>query len=255
MHSIRLFILLGLFLSLLGCAGTLDENDETKGWSANQFYSAAKEAMSDSDYKGAIRYFELLEARYPFGRYAQQAQLESAYAYYKYEEPDSAIATLDRFIKMHPRHPNVDYAYYLKGLVNYNRGKTALDARLVSDATQRDPGAARKSFDDFSQLVNKFPASQYAKDSRQRMVYLRNLLASYEVHVADYYLRRKAYIASVNRAKYVIENYQRTPAMPDALVVMVKAYRALELEDLANDALRVFETNYPDHKELERLKR
>jgi len=254
MHSIRLFTLLGLLFSLSACAILEEQADETKGWSASKFYSEAKDSMNSGDYKNAIRYFELLEARYPFGRYAQQAQLEAAYAYYKYEEPDSAIATVDRFIKMHPRHPSVDYAYYLKGLVNYNRGKTALDYRLAQDETQRDPGSARQSFDDFAILVKRFPDSQYAKDARQRMVYLRNILSSYEVHVADYYMRRKAYVAAANRAKYVVENYQRTPAIPDALIIMVKAYRALELDDLAADALRVFEKNFPQHPALTSFK-
>jgi len=257
-YAMRLYRILAALLvvtALAGCSLLPDQVDETKGWSASKFYSEAKSSLNDGDYKTAIKYFEGLEARYPFGAYAQQAQLEAAYAYYKYEEPDSAISTLDRFIKTYPRHPNVDYAYYLKGLVNFNRGKGFLDDHLPTDPTKRDPGSARQSFEDFSTLVSKFPKSKYTPDARQRMIYLRNILAEYEVHVARYYMTRKAYVAASNRAKYVLQNYQRTPAVPQALVVMIKAYRKLELYDLAKDAMRVLELNFPNDPELAQLKK
>jgi outer membrane protein assembly factor BamD len=248
MRAIKLLSLL-LTLSLIsGCAVFKDATDETKDWSASKFYSEGKSALNDGDYTKAINYFEMLEARYPFGRYAQQAQLETAYAYYKSDDPASAIAAADRFIKMHPRHPNVDYAYYLKGLANYDRNSSFVDRYLPTDRSQRDPGAARDSFNDFNELVRQFPDSRYAEDARQRMLYLRNNLAQYEVHVADYYMRRGAHLAAANRAKYVVEHYQNTPAVPQALAVMNQAYRALGRNDLAEDAVRVLKMNFPDHQ-------
>jgi outer membrane protein assembly factor BamD len=228
-----------------GCSLLPGRVDETKDWTADRFYSEAKEALDDGDYETAIKYFESLEARYPFGRYAQQAQMEIIYAYYKYDEPASAVAAADRFIKLQPRHPNVDYAYYMKGLANYNQGKGLIDRYLPTDASQRDPGAARQSFQDFDVLVRRFPESKYANDARQRMVFLRNNLAAYELHVAEYYLRRGAYVAAANRAKYVVEHYQGAPVMPEALAMMVKSYRHMGMDQLANDALRILKENYP----------
>ncbi len=229
-----------------GCSLIPDQIDVTKNWSASKFYSEAKKSLGEGDYEEAIRYYELLEARYPFGKYAQQAQIEVAYAYYKYDEPDSALAAADRFIKLYPRHPNIDYVYYLKGLVNFNAGKDLLSRYLPQDPTQRDPGNARAAFDDFSLLIRKYPQSIYAKDARQRMIFLRNNLAEYEVHVARYYMRRNAYVAASNRAKYVVENYQKTTAVPKALALMARAYKHMGLDDLSNDALRVLQLNYPD---------
>ncbi|MGB5474490.1 MAG: outer membrane protein assembly factor BamD [Gammaproteobacteria bacterium] len=249
MRLTRLFLAVLLLLSS-GCSLLPEQIDKTKDWSANQLYSAAKEELADKNYEQAIKYFETLEARYPFGKYAQQAQLEIAYAYYKFDEPDLAITAADRFIKIYPRHQNVDYAWYLKGLVNYNRGKSLADRFLPQDPTERDTFTMRAAYDDFNQLVLRYPDSIYATDSAQRMVHLRNNMAEYELHVADYYLRRKAYVAVVNRAKYVIENFQRTPAVPDALVYMVRAYRILGSDDLAADALKVLRLNYPQHPDL-----
>jgi outer membrane protein assembly factor BamD len=244
------FLLLALILAASGCSLLPDKIDETKNWSASQLYTAAREQLKDHNYEKAIDYFEKLEARYPFGRYAQQAQLEIAYAYYKYDEPDQAIATADRFIKVYPRHPNVDYAWYLKGLTNFNRGKTIIDKLLPQDPSEHDTVTMRQAYDDFHQLTELYPNSIYAKDAGQRMVYLRNNLAGYEMHVADYYMRRKAYVAAANRAKYVIENYERTPSVPDALVVMVRAYRKLGETDLANDALKVLRLNFAHDPDL-----
>ncbi len=179
-------ILLVLITFLGGCALLPDQIDETKDWSAQKLYSEAKEAMNESNWERAIDLFEKLEARYPFGRFAQQALLESAYAYYKYDEPESAISALDRFIKTYPRHANLDYAYYLRGLVNYHRGDNFIDRILPRDPAERDAGAARQSFFDFAELVKRFPDSRYAEDAGQRMIFLRNNLARYEMHVADF---------------------------------------------------------------------
>ena len=234
-------------LSIAGCSLLPDKIDETKDWSASKFYSEAKTALNDGNYETAIKNFETLEARYPFGPYAQQAELEVAYAYYKYDEADSAIAAADRFIKLHPRHPNVDYAYYLKGLVNFNRSASFVDRILPQDPAQRDPSNARKSFDDFDALVKNFPNSKYTPDARQRMVYLRNNLSRYEVFVADYYMRRGGYVAAINRAKFLIEHYPNTPANADALAIMATAYRALGETKLAEDTERVLKLNFPAH--------
>jgi len=250
MRITGLLLLLSLLGATSGCSLIPDQIDQTENWSASKFYSEAKRSLSDGDYEEAIKYYETLESRFPFGKYAQQAQVEIAYAYYKYDEPASAIAAADRFIKLHPRHPHVDYLYYLKGLVNFNAGKDLLSKYVPQDPTQRDPGAARASFDDFSILVRKYPNSKYSADSRQRMLFLRNNLSEYEIHVANYYMRRDAYIAAANRAKYVVENYQKTTAIPKALSIMAKAYKLMGLQDLSDDALRVLKLNFPNHPDI-----
>lgn len=253
-HKIFPYVLLGLGIILGGCASLPEEIDETKDWSASKFYAEAKDSLDSGAYEQAIKYYEKLSARYPFGRYAQQAELDIAYAYYKSDEPVSALATLDRFLKQYPRHPNLDYTYYLRGLINFNQGMNLVERYLPVDRSQRDPSAARQSFQDFSELVQRFPESKYAPDARQRMIYLRNNLAQYEVHVARYYQNQGAYLAAVNRAKYVVEHYPQTPAVPESLAVMVRAYRDMGMSDLANSALRVLETSYPDHPALAQVR-
>lgn len=242
-------VLLALLLAsvLAGCGAFGEKPDVTRNWSVQRMYSEAKAALDSGDYETAIDYYEKLESRFPFGQFAEQAQVDVAYAYWKYEEYASAIAASDRFIKLHPRHPNVDYAYYLKGMVNFEQGKSFMDRIVLTDRSQRDPGAVRDAFNDFSALVERFPQSKYAEDSRQRMLYLKNLLAQHEVHVADYYMRRGAYVAASNRARYVVENYQRAPAVPEALALMAKAYKLMDLDELSADALRVLTVNYPGH--------
>ncbi len=247
MRIFGLIIVASLFFT--GCSLIPKQIDVTKDWSASKFYSEGKKALSEGDFEEAIQFYEQLEARFPFGKYAQQSQIEIAYAYYKFDEPESALIAADRFIKLHPRHPNVDYLYYLKGLVNFNAGKDLISKYIPQDPTQRDPGAARSSFDDFSVLVRKYPESKYAADARQRMLYLRNNLAEYEIHVARYYMKREAYLAASNRAKYVVENYQKTTAVPKALIVMTKAYQAIGLDELSKDAMRVLEKNYPNYQD------
>ncbi len=248
-----------LAISLLSaCSWLPKDEDKTTNWSASKFYTEASEAMKDRDYELAIEYYEKLEARYPFGRYATQAQLDIAYVYYQYDEPESALAALDRFIKLHPRSSHVDYAYYLKGIVNFNRSMGFVDRFIPTDVSQRDAGAAMDSFDDFSELVRKFPASKYSQDARKRLLYLRNNIAKHEIHVANYYLERGAYLAAANRSAYVVENYQRAPAVREALQTMIKAYDKLGLEKLAADAKRVLAANeatgkfdYLDEKDAE----
>jgi outer membrane protein assembly factor BamD len=234
-----------LAAALAGCGLLPEQSDETKDWSAQRLYAAAKSDLAEGNYERAIKMFERLEARYPFGPYAQQAQLEVAYAYYKDNEPASAIAAADRFIKLYPNHPHVDYAYYLKGLANFIEERGLLAGLGSQDMSERDPRAARESFEAFRELVTRFPDSKYTPDALARMRYLVNALASHEVHVARYYFKRGAYVAAANRGKYVVENYPQAPALEEALYLMAMSYDRLELADLRDDALRVLKLNFP----------
>ncbi|MCP3867198.1 MAG: outer membrane protein assembly factor BamD [Gammaproteobacteria bacterium] len=241
--TIRLSILLFALLLISGCSMLPDLEDETKGWSAQQFYNEASSAMADGNYENAIKYYEGLESRYPFGRLAMQSQLDIAYAYYKDNKPEAAVAAADRFIKLHPRNPHVDYAYYLRGIVNFNRNLGFIARYVPIDTSQRDPGSVKNSFDYLNELVTRFPDSKYSNDARRRMIYLRNNLAMHEIHVARYYLKRGAYVAAAKRAVTVVENYQRTPAVQDALEIMIVAYDKLGMEELYKDTVRVLALN------------
>lgn len=235
-------------LSLAGCGLLPEVQDETAGWSAQKLYTDAKENLNDGNYEQAIKRYETLEARFPYGRYAQQAQLEIAYAYYKDNEPISAIAACDRFIKLHPNHSNVDYAYYLKGLANFTEDQGLMSQFSNQDMSERDPKAAREAFEAFKELVTRFPESKYAADAQARMKYLVNAIALNEVHVAKYYLKREAYVAAANRAKSVVSSNPEAPAVEEALAIMVVAYDKLGIADLRDDALRVLKLNYPKSK-------
>ena len=243
-----LALLLG---ALVAACGLLpDAADETRGWSAEKLYAEAKDNLNNRNYEQAIKYYEKLEARFPYGRYAQQAQLEIAYAYFKDSEPAQAVTAAERFIKLHPNHPSVDYAYYLKGLANFNEDLGWTGYISGQDLTERDPKAAREAFDAFKTLVTRFPESRYAPDAVARMNYLVNALASHEIHVARYYMKRGAYVAAVNRVQYALKAYPRAPANEEGLVIMVAAYDALGLKDLRDDAERVMKKNFPDSKYL-----
>lgn len=246
MRSLTASIFLSLVLLVSGCGLLPDQIDITAGWSANKLYAEAKDAMAEGAYDKAITYFEKLEARFPYGRYAQQAQLEVAYAYFRQQEAASAIAACDRFIRLHPNHPNVDYAYYLKGLANFNEDLGLLGYISNQDLSERDPRAARDSFDAFKDLVKKFPESRYTPDATARMNYLVNALASHEVHVARYYLNRGAYVAAVNRAQYAVKTYADAPTNEEALFIIIKAYDLMGMKDLRDDAERVMRKNFPN---------
>ena len=234
-------------LTLTAC-GILpkDPRDETAGWNPQRIYSEAKASLGEGDYDRGIRLMQRLEARYPYGRYAQQAQLETAYAYYKSGEPEQAIAAADRFIKLHPDHPNVDYAYYLKGLATFNEDLGLLGSFSRQDLSERDPKGAQESFETFRDLVTRFPQSRYAPDSTQRMRYLVNSLAAHEVHVARYYYNRGAHVAAIKRAQNAVETYPGTPATEEALFILVKSYDALGLVEPRDDADRVMHLNFPN---------
>lgn len=244
-HSLALI----LALLLSGCSW-FESKEDPANLSASKLFSDAMGDMDDANYEQAIKKFETLESRYPYGRYAEQAQLEVAYAYYKQEDVPSATAACDRFIKLHPTHPNVDYAYYLKGLANFNENLGMLAKLGGQDITERDPKQARESYDAFRELVTRFPNSKYAEDSAARARFLLNGLANYELQVARYYMKRKAYVAALNRAQYIVKNYQQTPSTEPALLIMIQAYDALGMTDLRNDAERVMRHNFPNSKYL-----
>ena len=232
------------------CSLLPDQIDETKDWSAQKLYSAAKDKLDASQFEAAIKLYEKLEARYPYGRFAQQAQLEVAYAYYKDREIASAVSAAERFIKLHPNHPNVDYAYYLRGLANFNDDLGLLGSYTGQDMSERDPKSAREAFNAFKDLVTRFPDSKYAPDSVQRLNYLVNVLAQNEVHVARYYMKRGAYVAAANRAQYSLKTYPQATANEEGLLILVQAYDKLGMTDLRNDAERVLKTNFPNSKYL-----
>ena len=236
--------------ALSGCSSLDSTNDETVGWSAQRIYGEAKDAQAGRDWQKAIKLLEKLEARYPYGRYAQQAQLEVAYCQYKDQERASAIAAADRFIKLYPNHPNVDYAWYLKGLINFNQLEGALSWLTTPDMSDRDPKASRDAFLAFKEVATRFPDSRYAADSGARMRYLVNALANNEVHVARYYMKRTAYLAAANRAQYVIEHYPHAPAVEEAVFILVRAYDALGMTDLRDAADRVMRKNFPNSEYL-----
>jgi outer membrane protein assembly factor BamD len=235
----------------LAACSFLDKQDPASAMTAEKLYAEAKEALEGGQYDLAIKRYETLEARFPYGRYSQQGQLEVAYAYYKQNEQASTVAAVERFIKLHPNHPNVDYAYYLKGLAYFNEDLGLLGRLSQQDRTERDPKSARDSFDAFKELVQRFPDSKYAPDALARMKYLVNALAAHEVHVARWYIRRGAYVAAANRAQYALKTYPEAPAREAALLVMIQAYNALGMADLRDDAERILKKNFPDGRQLQ----
>jgi len=240
----RFIIYIAIALSLVACNAGIEEIDPTADWSVERFYLEARAELENKNYLTAIEYYETLESRYPFGKYATQAQIDVAYAYYKFNEPESAITALDRFIKLHPRDDSVDYAYYLKGLVNYERGGTILDALVDRDLSEFDRNLLLNAYSDFKLLVQRFPNSKYAEDSTRRLIYLRNELARADFNIASYYASRDAWVAVANRTKFILRNYQGSSVIRSTLELQLKAYQALELDELARDTQRIIDLNY-----------
>ena len=242
-----------LLLLLSGCSlFDGEEEDEFAGLSTEeQFYQRALGQLNGQNFRGSITTYQALESRFPFGRFAAQAQIEIVYAYYRNQDMEAARAAADRFIRLHPDNENVDYAYYMKGLASFEDGSGFFSRFLPIDHTKRDPGRAQESFSDFAQLLALYPDSPYAADARSRMIYLRNNLAAYEIHVANYYLERLAYIAALRRGQYVVENFQGTPAVADGVAIMVEAYLRMGLSDLADTSLALLKENYPDHSSID----
>jgi outer membrane protein assembly factor BamD len=237
-------LLLACGVSLLtGCA-SVDE-DKTANWSPNRLYTEARDEVAAGAYDKAIPLFERLEGRAAGTPLAQQAQLEKAFAHYKAGEKAEAIATLDRFLRLHPASPAADYALYLKGLVNFNDQLGMFSFLSRQDLSERDQQAAKESFQSFQELIQKYPESRYADDARSRMTYIVNSLAQYEVHVARYYYSRGAYVAAINRAQAAIAEYKEVPAHEEALFILHRSYAALGMDQLAADTRRVLEANYP----------
>ncbi len=231
-------------LTLGGCSST--PTDKTANWSPNKLYAEAKDEMNAGSYDKAVSLLEKLEGRAAGTPLAQQAQLDKAYAQYKAGEAAQAIATLDRFVKLHPASPALDYALYLKGVVNFNDDLGFFAFLTRQDLSERDQKAAKESFDAFKELVARFPASRYAPDARARMNYIVNSLAEYEVHVARYYFKRGAYLAAVNRAQAALTDYREVPALEEALYILVKSYDALGMTQLRDDSRRILESSYPN---------
>ena len=232
-------------LTLAGCGIFADKEANKKDWGAADFYKAAKEQFDSGSWDAAIKLYEQLEAKYPYGRFAQQSQLETAYAYYKQGDSAQAISTIDKFTKLHPNHESLDYALYLRALVNFKEDLGPLTRFANQDLADRDPKAARESFEGFKELVARFPQSRYADDSRERMAYLVEALARHEVKVARYYLNRGAYLAAANRAQGAITRFPNSPIHDDALEIMIEAYDRMGMAELRDDARKVLARNFP----------
>jgi len=243
-----LLVVFGLVMLATGCRS--HRGDDAKS-GPEVIYSRAQKAMKSSNYGEAIKQLEALQSRYPFSEPARQSQLDLIYAYYKSHQTDPAIDAADTFIRENPTNPRVDYAYYMKGLVYFERQSNWMERKFNVDLSQRPPVNARKSFEAFQQLIEKYPHSEYVADSHQRMIFLRNRLADFELHVAKYYLKRGAYVGAINRAKYCVENYDGAPAVKGSMQVLVLAYSNLHMMDLASNAEKVYAENYPgDHTNL-----
>ena len=237
----------GLWLLLLLAGGcSTGDVDITRDWPAERIYYAAHDELVDKRYEKAIDYYQKLDARYPYGRLAQQGKIEIAYAHWKNDDAASALAACDRFLREHPNHLNVDYVYYLKGRINFNEDLGIVGYVYKRDLTERDPVAAKEAFDAFKSVVTRFPDSKYANDSSARLTYLINTLAYHETNVAEYYYRRGAYVASVNRAQEILTSYPQTPAIERALAIMVASYGKMGLEQLREDTERTLKMNFPD---------
>jgi outer membrane protein assembly factor BamD len=241
-----------LFAAALAFAGCTSVLDPTKDWTAEQFYNDAKTLLDNERYEDAIKRYEQLQGRFPYGRYAEQAQLDVAYAYYKFEEPALALAACDRFIRQFPTHPSVDYAYYLKGFITFHNQYSVVNwlFGVEDDLHNRDVKGLRESYDAFKELVRRFPQSRYAEDARLRMDYLFQSQARHEVSVARYYFDRGAYVAAVNRAKHALENFPRTPSIEDALGIQAMAYKKMGVTKLFEDTVRVLKLNFPQSRYL-----
>lgn len=243
-------LLLLALIPLLAACNSRVRLEAAETLPVDAMYAEAKAALDGGEIDRAVKFYERLVARFPYGRYHEQAQIELAYALYRDNKPDEALSAINRFIKIYPTHPRIDYAYYLRGLVNFNRRIGLLEKYFSDDITRRDLQYVRQSFQDLGELVNKFPRSSYAPDARQRMVFLRNGLANSELMVASYYFRRGAYVAAAGRAKFLLETYQEAPMAADALAIMAESYRRLGRTQLGDETAQVLKLNYPEHPYL-----
>ena len=241
-HLVKTTALILALITMAGCSTTA--SDPTANWSVSKLYAEAKKNSTAGNYPTAIEYYETLESRFPFGVYAIQAQLDVAYTYYKFDEPESATAAADRFIKLHPRHEAVDYAYYLKGVINFGLKDSFIDKVYTRDLADYDKSIMQQSYQDFTILANRFPESIYTKDALKRMAYLRSQMARSELKAAEFYLSKGAWVAAANRAKGILESYQGSDSIQRALEIQLKSYQELGLDDLARDVQRIMDLNY-----------
>jgi outer membrane protein assembly factor BamD len=249
----RLLAVLALVMAVSACSMFGHKGQSIDTMPVEPLYTKAHTSLENGDYAAASKAYQRLIARFPSGAYNEQAQLDLAYSQYKDNQPDDALSTINRFIKTYPTNKHVDYAYYLRGLINFGRTTGFVERVTKSSGGQsrRDQGYNLQSFDDFSELARRFPDSAYTADARQRMIYLRNLLAQYEINVAEFYLRNKAYVAAADRSQYVIEHYQQAPQAGDALAILARSYLALDRKELAAQTRKVLALNYPDHPYLQ----
>ena len=250
--AFKLFVALAFLASVTGCSMFHHKRTSIDTMPVDQLYNNAHTSLENSDYGAAEKAYQRLIARFPSGPYNEQAQLDLAYAQYKDNSPDDAYSTVNRFIKANPTNKHVDYAYYLRGLINFDRTSGVIERFVYREGSEarRDQGYNLQAFDDFSELTRRFPDSAYAADGRQRMIYLRNTLAQFEINVAAFYLRNEAYIASADRAQYVIEHYQQSPEAGDALAILTRSYLAVDQKALAEQTRKVLALNYPNHPYL-----
>ena len=240
-----------LIMTFSGCSSLgsiFEEKDPTVGLTASQLYAQGKEFLDAADFNNAIKLFEILEARYPFGKYSTQAMLDISYAYYASNQKDEAIIEINRFIRLYPNHPNVSYAYYLRALSNFDKDANIISRFFGHDPSRYDVTDLKNSFNDFTTVVNRFPDSKYADDSINRLRYIKNQIARNELYIAKYYDKRSANIAAIERVKYMLENYGGTPSSEEGLIILVKNYNELKLYDLAYDSARVLKKNFPDYR-------
>ena len=240
-----------LIMTLSGCSSLgsiFEEKDPTVGLTASQLYSQGKEFLDAADFNNAIKLFEILEARYPFGKYSTQAMLDISYAYYASNQKDEAIIEINRFIRLYPNHPNVSYAYYLRALSNFDKDANIISRFFGHDPSRYDVTDLKNSFNDFTTVVNRFPDSRYADDSINRLRYIKNQIARNELYIAKYYDKRSANVAAIERIKFMLENYGGTPSSEEGLIILVKNYNELKLYDLAYDSARVLKKNFPDYQ-------
>ena len=240
-----------LIMTFSGCSSLgsiFEEKDPTVGLTASQLYAQGKEFLDAADFNNAIKLFEILEARYPFGKYSTQAMLDISYAYYASNQKDEAIIEINRFIRLYPNHPNVSYAYYLRALSNFDKDANVISRFFGHDPSRYDVTDLKNSFNDFTTVVNRFPDSKYADDSINRLRYIKNQIARNELYIAKYYDKRSANIAAIERVKFMLENYGGTPSSEEGLVILVKNYNELKLYDLAYDSARVLKKNFPDYR-------
>ena len=245
-HKLAFILCLSLIIQACSIFSKESKEDEYVGWTVEQFITASKQELEDENYKKAIALLEQLDSRYPFGEHSAQTQLDLTFAYYKNGDAEAALASADRFIKTHPRNPDIDYAYYLKALVNFNRELGFFERFVPSDTTQRDTLFTQTSYLNFEELLRRFPDSKYTDDVKQRMIYLKNAMASHELHIARFYMDREAYVAAANRTNYILEHYQGTPSVPYALEIQIKAYKILGLQGLVQNTTEIYNYNYPD---------